>query len=162
MQSLLKIILLILFSITVINANETINIDKTIKIAQKENKHLMIFFHIPHCPYCIRMLNKNFKDKQIVKEIKNNFILLDLYTKDDFIIKFNDFKGTIKEFANFIGATAYPATLFIDKNKKVIHKAIGYRNINELLSEMKYISTNSYKIIDLESFILKLEFDKDD
>jgi len=44
---------------------------------------------------------------------------------------------------------------------EVIHRAIGYKNIDEYLAEMKYVSTKSYKTIDLESFNQKLEFEKE-
>ena len=148
----MKNIILILLLITVVNANETIDINSKIQIAQKENKQLMFFFHIPHCPYCIRMINENFKDKETLKEIEENFIFIDIYKKDK----------NYEKLAKDLGAVAYPAILFMNKDKKIIHKAIGYRNTNELLSEMKYISTQSYKSMDLESFILKLEFEKDD
>ena len=161
-KRLFKNIILIFLLITIVNANETIDINSKIKIAQKENKHLMVFFHIPHCPYCARMLKKNFKDGETLKEIEDNFIFVDLYTKDKSIVKFNDFSGSIKEFASYIGATAYPATFFIDQDKKTIFKSIGYRNTNELLLEIKYIATQSYQTIDLEAFILKLEFEDDD
>ena len=162
MKSLIRNITILLLFITVSYGNHTIDINEKIKIAQKQDKDLMIFFHIPHCPYCLRMLSKNFKDKETLNEIKKNFIFIDIYTKDSAIIKFKDFSGTTKDFATHLSAVAYPATIFLNKDEKILYRSIGYRNINELLTEMKYISTKSFKTMNLEDFSQKLEFERDD
>ncbi len=162
MKQSFKVLLLSLFLSIIVNANEIININSKIKIAQKENKHIMIFFHIPHCKYCASMINYNFKDKNTIKQIEEHFIYIDIYTKDNKVVEFKEFKGSTKEFSKFIGASAYPATLFIDNNGKVIHQSIGYRNTDELITEIKYISTRSYNTIKLETFSYNLEFEKDD
>lgn len=156
-------LLFLFFSLTVFaNANDVINIDKKVTQAQKEGKDIMFYFHIPHCPYCKRMLDENFKDEKILTLIKENLILVDVYTalKKEFVFK--NFRGTAKEFAKYLGAKAYPATLFMDKDAKVFYKAIGYRNIQEYIYEIKYIITQSYKTMELDEFILKVEMEDDD
>ena len=155
--------LLLFFALTVIvSANNIIDIDKKIEQAQKEKKIVMFFFHIPHCQYCKGMLDENFNNKKIVELIKENFILVDIYTADKRDVVFKSFKGSTKEFAQYTGADAYPATLFMDRSSKVFYKAIGYRNIQEYIYEIKYITTNSYKKIELDAFILKMEFEDDE
>lgn len=150
--------LLLFFLVLTAHATD-INIDKLILNAQKQNKKIMFFHHIPGCPYCKAMLDENFKDTTILKEIDKNFIYVDIYTADKGEIKFKGFKGTHKEFSAYIGAFVYPSTIFMDANANVIHKAIGYRNIDEYLVEMKYVFTKSYKTMDLESFIQKQEME---
>lgn len=161
MRLTLKILFILGISIVNIFAGE-ININKKLHEVKQENKQIMFFFHIPRCPYCTRMLKENFKDKEILEQIKKNFILIDIYTKDNRTVKFNDFKGTQKEFANYIGIKAFPSTLFMNQKGEVIHKAIGYRNIQEHLIDIKYISTKSYNKIDLETFAIDLEMSEDD
>ncbi|RLA81247.1 MAG: hypothetical protein DRG78_09540 [Epsilonproteobacteria bacterium] len=154
--------LLLFFSLTVIlSANNIIDIDKKVKQAQKEKKAIMFFFHIPRCPYCKSMIDENFHDKTILALIKENFILVDIYTANTKNVVLKRFKGSSKKFAQHIGATAYPATLFMDSNGKVFYKAIGYRNIHEYINEIKYITTNSYKKMELDEFIIKMEIEND-
>jgi thioredoxin-related protein len=161
MKKIFSILLLTIIGLSNIQAKD-VNINELVAKAKKENKQLMFFFHIPKCPYCARMLKKNFKDEKILNEIEKNLILTDIYTKDKGIITFNDFKGDRKAFAKYIGAVAYPATIFLDNDGKTIHKAIGYRNIGEYISEIKYVTTNSYKTKDLETFTEELEFAEDE
>ena len=161
LKSLLTIVILIIFSIN-LNASEIINIDSKVKVAKNENKFIMIFFHVPYCRYCESMLDNNFKDKKTLTAIKKKFILVDIYTANKATVVFKNFKGTTKEFAKHIGAFAYPATLFLDENGNTIHTAIGYRNLKEYLSEIKYIATKSYGKISLEQFRENLEFNEDE
>jgi thioredoxin-related protein len=155
----IKAILLVLSFSLFLNADA--NMDKELAKAQKENKYVMFFFHIPGCPYCGAMLEENFKDEETKELIKEHFVYVDIYTGDKHKVKFKKFEGNNKEFAKHIGAFAYPATLFMDKSGKIIHGAIGYRNVDELLSEIKYITTKNYQNMNLEDFKNKLEFESD-
>jgi len=162
MKQILKIIAFIISLTIFINANDDININDKIKLAKEQNKHLMIFFHIPGCPYCKSMLNENFKDNEMIQKIKDDFILINLYTADDYFITFDDFDGDIQEFATRIGAFAFPSTIFIDKNKKVVFKSIGYRDTPGHLAELEYVSAKNYKTTSFKEYKEKLDFDKDD
>ncbi len=156
-----KILIFILLSIY-LNANTIINIDKQAKIAQEQDKNIVMFFHIPNCSYCKTMVDENFKNREILEEIKQNFILIDMFTADSDIVKYKNFKGSIKEFSRYIGVPAYPATIFLDKNMKVLYRSIGYRNTQEQLMELMFISSKSYNKLTLEEFVVKTEFEMDD
>ncbi len=152
------LLLLILF--TFANGTE-VDLNKLIVQAKNQNKFIMFFNHIPGCPYCKAMLDENFKDPKILEVINKNFIYVDIYTADTNIITFKDFKGTYRKFSKYIGAVAYPATIFMDTDANVIHRAIGYRNIDEHLTDITYISTKSYKKMKFEPYKEKLDFEKD-
>ena len=108
------------------------------------------------------MLDENFKDKKNTGAYqKKIFILVDIYTADQRDILLKDFKGSAKKFAAHIGASAYPATLFMDHKGRVFYKAIGYRNIQEYIYEIQFITTNNYKKMKLDEFIVKMEIEND-
>jgi len=140
--------------------SKEINLDNMIKKAQNHNKQIMIFIHIPDCPYCESMKNENFQDKKTLEEIKKNFLLEDINVKD--FILFKGEKKTHKEFAKSIGIFVFPSTLFMGGTGEVLFRSMGYRNIDEYLAEIKYISSKSYKKISLEKFLENLEFEQDD
>lgn len=137
-----------------------IDMNKLLKIAKKQDKHILFFHHIPDCPYCKAMLEENFKDEAILKEIDNNFIYVDIYVPNKSRVKYKNFEGSYKEFSKYIGASLYPATSFMSYDGDVVHQAIGYRNINEYMLEITYISTKNYKIMNLDEHILKREMEE--
>lgn len=137
-----------------------INITEMMTYAKKHNKHIMIFMHIPNCPYCRMMKEENFLDKETKKAIKENFVFHKI--DKEYTIIFKGLQITFEEFSKRMKISAFPATLFMKSNGKVLYRSIGYRNIDEYLTEMKYISTKSYKKISLEKFAENLELEKDD
>jgi thioredoxin-related protein len=147
------------FTLAISAHGNDIDVDKLIQIAKKQNKYIMFFQHIPRCPYCKTMLDENFKDATILREIDKNFIYVDIFTANKGSVKFNDFEGSYKEFSAHIGAFVYPSTIFMNDKGEVVHRAIGYRNVDEYFTEITYISTKSYKTMDLESYVLKLEME---
>ncbi len=152
----------LLLSLLFSSANaEKIDIDKLLLKAKKENKFLMFFHHIPGCPYCGAMLDENFKDSNIIKEIEENFIYVDIYTADTDSVTFQGFTGNRKQFSVYIGAFAYPATIFMDSNGEVLYRSIGYRNIDEHSIEITYISSQSYKTTEFEAYKQRVEFERD-
>ena len=160
MKKLIKVLLLI-STLCTLSIADDLNINKVLKQAHKENKQVMFFFHIPRCPYCESMLDENFKDEDVLKEIENNFILIDIYSVDKGTVSYHDFKGDRKEFAKYLGARVVPATIFMDISGKITHKAIGYRNIDEYLVDLKYVGTKSYNSIGLEEFAEELELSEE-
>lgn len=142
------------------NASE-VNIDMLLEQAKSQNKHVMFYHHIPGCPYCKKMLEENFKDPNILKIINENFVYVEIYTAHSGPVIFKNFTGTHKEFSVYAGAVAYPATIFMNSEGEIVHRAIGYRNIDEHLADITYISTKNYETINLESYIEKLEFEKE-
>jgi len=159
-KTIFSLSLLFVFTTAVHSAD--IDIDKLLQTAKKQNKNIMFFHHIPGCPYCTTMIDENFKDESTLKEINENFIYVDIYTKNKGMIKFKDFKGSHKEFSAYLGAIVYPSTIFMNDEGKIIHKAIGYRNIDEYFIEIKYISSKEYKNISFEKFTENYELEKDD
>jgi thioredoxin-related protein len=157
--------LFLFFSFLIVLNGKEYNIDNILKQGEKEDKYIMFYYHSLSCPYCKLMLKENFKDEQIVDQIDKYFIYIDIYTEDKDKITFKDFSGTHKKFYGHITdqkgeLLPYPATVFMDSDGKVVHKAIGYRNKDEHLIDIKYVSTKSYKDISLDEYKLKLEMEE--
>ena len=156
-----KILISISFIFNLLYA-DNIDVNKILIETKNSNKNLLIFVHSPNCSYCRRMISQNFKSKTILSHIEKNFIAVFIDIHDNGKVTFNNFKGSKKEFADHIDSVAVPATTFVDKDGKIIYNFIGYRNIDEYLIELKYISSKSYKEISIESYREKIEFESDD
>ena len=161
MQNIVKILIAVSFLFTMGNTSD-IDVNKIVLQAKKESKKILIFVHSPNCSYCRRMVSQNFQDKNILHVLKKHFILLDIDIRKEGTVVYKEFRGDRKSFADHIGAVAVPATLFMDQKSEVVYGFIGYRNIDDFLTVLKYVTTTSYKNISIEAFSEDLEFEKDD
>lgn len=161
MQNIVKILIAVSFVFTMGNTSD-IDVNKIILQAKEESKKILIFVHSPNCSYCRRMVSQNFQDKNILDAVKKHFVLLDVDIHEKGTVVYKEFRGDRKAFAEHIGAVAVPATLFMDQEGEVIYDFVGYRNMDEFLTELKYVTTRSYKNISVEAFSEDLEFEKDD
>ncbi len=161
MQNIVKILIAISFLFTAGNTSD-IDVNKLLLQTKENSKKILVFVHSPNCSYCRRMVSQNFQDKNILNILKKHFILLDIDIREEGIVVYKEFRGNKKEFADYIGAIAVPATLVMDQKSKVVYSFIGYRNKDEFLIELKYITSESYKKVSIEEFSENLEFKKDE
>jgi thioredoxin-related protein len=125
--------------------------------AKRTDAHIMIFLHKNHCGFCENM-QKSIDSIDVKREIEDNFMFLSLNINKPQKVSYKDFIGTTHQFAKEFGVHLYPTIIFIDKNNKAIYSTVGYRKPKELLNILKFISSNSYKEMDLDTFKSDLEF----
>ena len=147
-------LLLITVFATSMSANiQSIDLNKTIDAAIKQNKNVAVFFYMDNCGYCKRMKNTTFQDETVKKMIKKDFILIAInISQNNNIILFNDKSYSNHQFAKKLDVTFYPTVLFFDKNASVIYKVRGYRNSEKFQEILKFIQSNSYEWMDFFDF----------
>lgn len=158
-MNLLKILILIVLFYATSNA-KVINVDNLVNEAKKQDKQLLIFFHMTYCPACKRMVRESINSQDIIAQIKSDFIYLDMNINHDDNIIYKDFKGSIHKFAKEFNIYFYPSTIFIGKDNEVKYNLKGYRNKEKFSTVIQYISTKSYKKMSLDSFIDEKDFNK--
>jgi len=166
-----KIVLILFFVSTILTAktadtNQTIHtkknsfdINKLSIQAKKSNKHIMIFFHKNYCGFCNNM-EKIIHSKEISQKLKKDFIYIPLNINKNKTISYQWFKGSTHQFAKEFGINLYPTLIFLD-DKEAIYSVVGERKRDELLNILKFISSKSYKNMDLDTFKSNLEFEED-
>lgn len=161
-RSIIKISLIISIMTFTLQARE-INIDKLIDTATSSNKHLFIFLHKTDCGYCVSMIEFTLNYKIIKEFIEKYFVYEHINISDKDLIRYKDFKGNGREFAEHIGSAFYPSSLFFGENKEIIFKEAGYIDSNILPNEkrfytiLNYIQSQSYKEKEYDSYIFDLE-----
>ncbi len=94
------------------------NIDKAVTIAQKENKHVLVFFTGSNwCKWCVKLNKEVFNKKDFQKYAEDNLVLVSLDfprpdNQDDSIKKYNIEKATQYRISGF------PTVIILDKNGK--------------------------------------------
>ena len=121
-----------------------INLNKLINTANKQNKHLFVWLHKHGCSFCDNMEHLTLDDKIIKSRIKNNFIYTKINSSSDEIIVFDDFVGSAKEFAIYVGHNFYPTSLFFDKDEEIVYESVGYKNKKDFKIVLDYVSSKSY------------------
>ena len=107
------------------------------------------------------MMEFTLKDSKIRKKIDNNFVFVDVYTKEKGKITFNGFVGTRRDFAKHIGYDFYPTTVFIDSSKKIVHIAPGLLDQDDFMNVLNYITTKLYREMEFQTYLDTLDFESD-
>lgn len=151
-----------LFVILTLNSFAKDSIIDIDEIAQKEakveKKHIMIFFHMTHCPYCIRMIDNAFSDKVAKQKMEKNFIFVDVNVDDSDLIQYKDYKGNKKGFSKSLNIGFYPTVVFIDENNKIVYALKGYRDTSTFNLILDYINEKRYLETDFAGYLTDLEF----
>jgi len=145
-------ILFILVSIFIISGANNINIDSIQSKAEKSHKYVLVFLHKPNCSYCENMIEFTLPDEKIVQKIKKNFIFVDIDVADSGEVIFDDFKGSKREFAKYVGYNFYPSTVFIDEDKEIVYGVAGYKDERKFLNILRFIESHSYEDMGIDDF----------
>lgn len=151
-------ILILLVSLHLISYAEIIDINHISSEAKKQNKQLLIFFHMTRCSSCKKMIKNSIEDLEIKKQIDKDFIYIDMNINNSDSVVYKNFKGTIHNFARSLNIYLYPTTIFIGMDKEVNYHLAGYRDKEKFSAVIEYVSTKSYKTMDFDSFVNERDF----
>ncbi|MEA3513549.1 MAG: thioredoxin fold domain-containing protein [Campylobacterota bacterium] len=151
-------ILILLLSLNIFLFGDFINkVDQDIDFKKltaqsiKENKQLLIFFHTTYCPYCERMKDRTFNDKEVKELLKKDFIFVDINIDDDGIVSYQNFKDTKFRFGEYLDLSIYPV-VFLVEDEEISYEIRGYKNSSQFRKYLKYFKTKSYEELDFDEF----------
>jgi thioredoxin-related protein len=121
MKKILSILLLLAVSLF---ADDWLNYDESLAKAKKENKILIVMLTQSGCPACRYMKNVVLKSDSVSKEIKKNFIVVELDIHEDKIPKKFEYYGT-------------PTFYFTDKNGEKLDSMYGSSKEKSFLGKLK-------------------------
>ena len=90
----------------------------------------MIDFMAQWCPPCKKMDQETFSDQNVIEKL-NEFVLLkiDVDKQQDVAKKYN---GNARKY----GGMGIPNILFLDKEKNIVHRIVGFHDADQLISVM--------------------------
>jgi thioredoxin-related protein len=94
--------------------------------AAEDDKRVMIYFFQDGCPYCKKLLEDNFGQRDIADKTRKHFDVITLNIWGDREVTVGDKVMTEKEFAAALKVQYTPTLIFFDENNKAVYRANGY------------------------------------
>ncbi len=115
---------------TLVEAKWGDNLELALNQASDSDKIVMIDFMAQWCPPCKKMDQETFSDQNVIEKL-NEFILLkiDVDKQQDVAKKYN---GNARKY----GGMGIPNILFLDKEKNIVHRIVGFHDADQLISVM--------------------------
>ena len=138
-----KIVFIVLFSVALIPSGfaqlKTYTFEQIDSLQRIQNRKIIVFIHTDWCKYCQAIKNSTFKNKEIIKNLNENFYFLTLNAEEKHNITFNGRNFTFKtngtttgiheltyELANVNNQVAYPTICVLNSQNEVIFQESNY------------------------------------
>ena len=115
------------------------NLDSAFNLASNSNKIIMIDFMAEWCPPCKKMDKETFSNESVIQKL-NEFILVRIdIDKQQNIAK--EYNGNARKY----GGIGVPNILFLDREKSIVHRIVGFHNAGQLIAVMDSVLIKSYE-----------------
>ncbi|MCK4338366.1 MAG: thioredoxin fold domain-containing protein [Candidatus Cloacimonetes bacterium] len=136
-QSLI-ILILLLFLITVLSAQDSLQWTKTfpdaIDKAKTDDKIIMLNFSSEGCSWCTKLYETTFRDSNAINFLNENIIPTAI----------NSSLQENKSIINYYRVRGFPTTIFINPDSSEIDRIIGYLPSEEFIKKANFILNNRY------------------
>lgn len=129
--------------------------DEGIRLADKENKKILIDVYTDWCGWCKKMESEVYADKEVRTVIDSRFVAIKLDAESSRRITFNGTEITEADFAKAAGVTGYPTTLFLDQKVRPITSFPGYVSAERFRSILGYVGEDHYTTISFEQYLTR-------
>ena len=121
--------------------------------AEKESKHILIYFYTDECGFCDKMDNEVYTDEEVKKILFDKFIAIKINAKSNKKVEENGEEITEKKLALLYQVAGYPTTWFLEINRERIAPLPGYVPAEQFVTVLKYISEEWYKKISFQEYV---------
>ncbi len=119
--------------------NSFLDLDEDIEEARESSKRLMIFFYQDGCPYCKKLLQDNFGQRDIADKTRTNFDVVSLNIWGDREITISGKTSTEKEFAAGLKVMYTPTLIFFNEEGKAVLRTNGYYHPAKFNAALDYV-----------------------
>jgi len=127
-----------------------------IEEAADNNKRLMVYYYQDGCPYCKKLLEDNFGQRNISDKTKKHFdvVAINLWGDQEVIV--GDKTYTEKAFAEALKVQYTPTLLFFNEHKKIVFRANGYYPPEKFSALLDYIGKKQEEKISYQDYMAKV------
>ncbi len=121
--------------------------------AADDDKRVMIYFFQDGCPYCKKLLEDNFGQRDITDKTRKHFDVVTLNIWGDREVTVGDKVMTEKEFAAALKVQYTPTLIFFDENNKAVYRANGYYPPEKFDVVLDYVGQKKESEISFQDYL---------
>lgn len=107
------------------------NLDKAFATGKKEHKNVMVLVEGEHCRWCKKMKGRTLTDEGIEERLKK-YVVVKVMRED---------KTAMAKLPPIDGV---PTIFFMDDDKRIIEKVVGYFNVEDFTSYINDVETKQH------------------
>ncbi|WP_455199818.1 thioredoxin fold domain-containing protein [Kaarinaea lacus] len=117
-------------------------------------KGIMVFYSMETCSYCLAILEKAFKEKEIAQRLNQNYdvIGLDVFSDNELVDPRGKTHWT-KEFAVVEKAKFTPTMIFYGEGGAIQLRLVGYQSPEKMRAVLNYLEGDNYTRMSLRQFM---------
>ena len=116
-----------------------LDIDEDIAEAAVGKRRVMLYFYQDGCPYCKKLLEDNFGQREIAELTQQYFDVIPINIWGDREVTIGGKTVTEKQFAEALKVQFTPTLIFFNKNKQAVYRANGYYSPEKFIHVLNYI-----------------------
>jgi len=124
--------------------------------AADSNKRLMVYYYQDGCPYCKKLLQDNFGQRNIANKTQQYFDVVAINLWGDQEVTVGDKIYTEKEFAEALKVQYTPTLLFFNEDNKIVFRANGYYPPEKFSALLDYIGKKQEAKLSYQDFMAKV------
>ncbi len=121
--------------------------------AKKSGKKILVDVYTDWCGWCKKMDTTTYTDKKVFEYLKKNYVIIKLNAESDEKISYAGQSISPAEFAQGMGISGYPATLFLKSNGEPITLLPGYAEPERFIHILSFIGENHYEKIKFADYL---------
>ncbi len=123
--------------------------------AEKDNKHVLIYFYTDECGWCKKMDKETYSNKEVQKILSDKFVAIKINAKSENKVVENGKEISERELVTMYQVSGYPTTWFLESNRSLIAPLPGYAAAEQFIPVIKYIGEGWYESISFEEYLKK-------
>ena len=125
--------------------------------AAAAGKRVMLYFYQDGCPYCEKLINTNFAQRDIVDKTRKNFEVIAINMWGDNTV--TDLQGrevSEKAFSVDMRVQFTPTLLFLDEQGQVALRVNGYYPPHKFMTALDYVAGRQERILPFREYLAKM------
>jgi thioredoxin-related protein len=124
--------------------------------AADNGKRVMVYFFQDGCPYCKKLLEDNFGQREITDKTQQYFDVVTLNIWGDREVTVGDKVMTEKQFAEALRVQYTPTLIFFNENNKAVYRANGYYPPEKFDVVLDYVGQKKETEIKFQDYLARV------